>query len=94
MPPAGRCTHDFAGTLDRLALPDQTVGAEEHDTDLAGLEVHAHALDAEANLERSDLRTWSLEWQGGGQGLHVLDKLLGLDVGHAVHTGDTITARS
>lgn len=25
--------------------------------------------------------------------IHVLDQLLGLDVGHTVHTGDTITAR-
>lgn len=28
-----------------------------------------------------------------GLWVHVLDQLLGLDVGHTVHTGDTITAR-
>jgi hypothetical protein len=39
-------THNFTGTLDGLALLDETIGAEEHNTDLAGLEVHAHALDA------------------------------------------------
>ena len=39
-------THNFAGTLDGLALLDETVRTEKHDTDLAGLEVHAHALDA------------------------------------------------
>lgn len=39
-------THNFTGTLDSLALLDQTIGTEQHDTDLAGLEVHAHALDA------------------------------------------------
>lgn len=60
---------NLAGTLDGLTLSDETIGTEQHDTDLAGLEVHAHALDA------------------GGE----LDKLLGLDVGHTVNTGDTIT---
>jgi hypothetical protein len=39
-------THDLAGTLDSLAFLNQSVGTEEHDTDLSGLEVHAHALDA------------------------------------------------
>lgn len=37
---------NFSGTLDDLALLDETVGTEKHDTDLAGFEVHAHALDA------------------------------------------------
>jgi hypothetical protein len=61
--------HNLAGTLDSLTLLDETIGTEKHNTDLAGLEVHAHALDARGEL----------------------DKLLSLDVGHAVHTGDTIT---
>jgi hypothetical protein len=39
-------THNFTGTLDGLALLDETIRTEKHDTDLAGLEVHAHALDA------------------------------------------------
>lgn len=38
-------THDFTSSLNSLALLDQTIGTEQHDTDLAGLEVHAHALD-------------------------------------------------
>lgn len=39
------CTYNLASTLDGLALTDKSVGTEEHNTDLAGLEVHAHALD-------------------------------------------------
>jgi hypothetical protein len=39
-------TYNFTGTLNGLALLDETVRAEEHNTDLASLEVHAHALDA------------------------------------------------
>jgi hypothetical protein len=39
------CTYNLASTLDGLALTDKSVGTEKHDTDLAGLEVHAHALD-------------------------------------------------
>lgn len=39
-------TYNLAGTLDGLTLLDETIGTEEHDTDLASLEVHAHALDA------------------------------------------------
>lgn len=38
--------HNFTGTLDGLTLLDKTIRTEEHDTDLASLEVHAHALDA------------------------------------------------
>ena len=39
-------THDFSGSLDRLPFFDQTIGAKEHDADLTGLEIHAHAFDA------------------------------------------------
>ena len=39
-------THDLSSTLDGLAFLDQSVGTEEHNTDLTGFEVHAHALDA------------------------------------------------
>jgi hypothetical protein len=39
-------TYNLAGTLDGLTLLDQSIGTEKHDTDLAGLQVHAHALDA------------------------------------------------
>lgn len=38
-------TYNFTGTLDDLTLLDETIGTEQHDTDLAGLQVHAHALD-------------------------------------------------
>lgn len=38
-------TYNLTGTLDSLALLDQTIGTEEHNTDLTGLQVHAHALD-------------------------------------------------
>ena len=39
-------THDLSSTLNSLAFLDQSVGAEEHNTDLTSFEVHAHALDA------------------------------------------------
>jgi hypothetical protein len=38
-------TYNLSGTLDSLALTDQTIGTEQHNTDLAGFQVHAHALD-------------------------------------------------
>lgn len=48
---ADRDIDNFASTLDDLTLLDETVRTEEHDTDLAGLEVHAHALDARSESE-------------------------------------------
>lgn len=39
-------TYNFTSTLDCLSLTDETVGTEQDDTDLASLEVHAHALHA------------------------------------------------
>lgn len=41
-----KTTHNLSGTLDGLTLLDETVGTEKHNTDLAGFQVHAHALDA------------------------------------------------
>jgi hypothetical protein len=38
-------TYNLTGTLDSLTLLDETIGTEQDDTDLAGLEVHAHTLD-------------------------------------------------
>lgn len=38
-------THNLSGTLDGLSLLDQTIGTEEHNTDLSSLQVHAHTLD-------------------------------------------------
>ena len=39
-------THNLSSTLDGLAFLDQSIGTEQHNTDLTGFEVHAHALDA------------------------------------------------
>lgn len=38
-------TYNLAGTLNSLALLDETVGTEQHNTNLAGLKVHAHTLN-------------------------------------------------
>jgi hypothetical protein len=38
-------TYNLTGTLDGLTLLDETIGTEQHNTDLTGLEVHAHSLD-------------------------------------------------
>jgi hypothetical protein len=38
-------TYDLAGSADSLALLDETIGTEKHDTDLASFQVHAHTLD-------------------------------------------------
>ena len=53
------CTYNLASTLDGLALTDKSVGTEEHDTDLAGLEVHAHALDTGGEPGLNVSRGWS-----------------------------------
>ena len=37
--------NNLACALDGLSLLDQTVRTEKHNTDLAGFQVHAHALD-------------------------------------------------
>ncbi len=37
--------YNLSGTLDGLTLLDETVGTEQHNTDLAGFKVHAHTLD-------------------------------------------------
>jgi hypothetical protein len=62
-------SHNLAGTLDGFSFLDETVGTEEHDTDLTSFQVHAHSLDARSEF----------------------DQFLGLDVAHAVDTGDTVT---
>lgn len=80
-------THNLSGTLDGLALLDETVRAEKHDTDLAGLEVHAHALDARREPV-SGQTLLEIRWENFG---NLLDKLLSLDIGHAMHTGNTVT---
>ena len=84
------CTYNLASTLDGLALTDKSVGTEKHDTDLAGLEVHAHALDTGGEPVLDVSRGWFLQFDGFCD-CDVLDELLGLDVVHAVNTGDTIT---
>lgn len=84
-------TYNLAGTLDGLTLLDETVGTEEHNTDLAGLEVHAHTLDTGGEP------VFMLDYRVGkcqDIGVHVLNQLLSLDVGHTVNTGDTITIQN
>lgn len=84
-------TYNLAGTLDGLTLLDETVGTEQHDTDLAGLEVHAHTLDTGGEpMVIVSLPAWGMprHW-----GVHILDQLLSLDVGHAVNTGNTVTVQ-
>lgn len=82
--------YDLAGTLDGLALLDQPVGTEKHDTDLAGLEVHAHALDTGCEpFHRVSLSVFAS--CGAQCREYVLDQLLSLDVVHAVHTCNTVT---
>lgn len=82
-------TYNLAGTLDGLALLDLSVGTEKHNTDLAGFQVHAHALDAGGEpLHTLVLPQRSLDGANCGD---VLDKLLSLDIVHAVHTRDTVT---
>jgi hypothetical protein len=63
-------TYNFSGTLDCLAFLDQTIRSKEHNTDLAGFQVHAHSFDAGCEL----------------------DEFFGLDIGHTMDTGNTITA--
>jgi hypothetical protein len=51
-------TYNLSGTLDGLAFPDQTIGTEQHNTDLAGFQVHAHALDTRGE-PAIPLASWS-----------------------------------
>jgi hypothetical protein len=50
-------TYNFTGTLNGLAFLDKTIGSEEHNTNLASFQIHAHALDARSEpiLMESDL---------------------------------------
>jgi hypothetical protein len=48
---ADRHVDNLSSTLDGLALLDETVRTEEHNTYLAGFEVHAHALDTGGELD-------------------------------------------
>lgn len=80
-------TYDLTGTLDGLALLDQSVGTEKHNTDLAGFEVHAHALDARGEPD-ADVSLAECETLGRAG---ILDELLSLDIAHAVHTCNTVT---
>lgn len=83
-----QATYNLTGTLDSLTLPDQTVGTEQHDTDLASLEVHAHTLDTGGEpSKRLDMRGRYAVVPGN----NILDKLLGLNVGQTVNTSNTIT---
>jgi hypothetical protein len=78
--------HNFSRTLDSLALLDQTIGAEEHNTDLASFQVHAHPLDAGGEPLFSSAPEECLF-----KALNLLDKLLSLNIVHAMNTSDTVT---
>jgi hypothetical protein len=51
MPFRREITYNLTGTLDGLTLLDQTVGTEQDNTNLASLQVHAHALDTRGEPE-------------------------------------------
>jgi hypothetical protein len=55
-------SYNFSGTLNGFAFFDQTIRSEEHDTDLAGFQVHAHALDT-----RCESAGVSNAWLGTGE---------------------------
>ncbi len=48
---ADRNVHDRAGAADGVAFLDVAVGAEDHDTDIVGLEVQRHAAHAAGELD-------------------------------------------
>jgi hypothetical protein len=45
-------TNNLSCTLNSLALLDQTIGTEQHNTDLAGFQVQAHSLDTRGELDQ------------------------------------------
>ena len=45
-------TYDLSGTLDGLALLDETIGTEKHNSDLTSLQVQAHTLDTGGELDQ------------------------------------------
>jgi hypothetical protein len=76
-------SYNFTRSLDGFAFLDKTIGTEEHDTDLAGLEVHAHALDAGCE-PRTLVGATNIA-------MHALDQFFGLDIAHAMDTGNAVT---
>jgi hypothetical protein len=64
-------SHNLASSLDGFTLLDETIRTEEHNTNLTGFQVHAHALDTGSKF----------------------DQLFGLDIAHAMNTGNTVTNR-
>jgi hypothetical protein len=49
---ANRDINNLAGTLNSLTLLDETVGTKQHNTNLAGLKVHAHTLNTRGELDQ------------------------------------------
>src|SRR3984957_8606447 len=72
---ANRRTDDGAGALDGLAFLDLAVGAEDHDTDVVGLEVERHAAGAVLELDH----------------LAGLDVVQAVDAGDAVADGQHLS---
>jgi hypothetical protein len=79
-------TYNLSGTADSLTLLDETVRTEKHNTDLAGFQVHGHALDARG--ESIPLVVMSMSSR---LDINLLDKLLSLDIVQTVDTGNTVT---
>ena len=76
-----------------LRVPGKSRGSIEHLE--SGFQVHAHTLDTGGEPGGGELLAMhcvdfcrSLGWM---LGVDILDKLLSLDIGHAVDTGNTIT---
>lgn len=71
-------TYNLASSLDGLAFLDQSVGTEQHDTDLTGFQVHAHALDTGGEFDE----------------LFSLDIAHAMDTGNTVTDGQDTTSLS
>lgn len=78
-------TYDLPRTLYGFAFLDQSIRTEKHNTDLTGLEIHAHALDPRCEPAHVSERS-------GTTYIYVdsLDKLFCLDIVHAMHTGNAV----
>lgn len=87
-------TYNFSSTFDGFTFFDETIGTEKHNTDLAGLQVQAHALDTGGesvivvSIKNDIILTPKrrISWEN-----NLLDQFFGLDIGQTVYTSNTIT---